>query len=54
MASKNKQQAEAAKEKGNKLYADGKFAEAIAAYTEAIKYDSKNHVYFSNRSAAYV
>lgn len=41
------------KEKGNKALTENKFDEAIAAYTEAISFDGKNHVLFSNRSAAY-
>lgn len=41
------------KEKGNKALAENKFDEAIAAYTEAISFDGKNHVLFSNRSAAF-
>lgn len=43
----------ALKEKGNKALNENKFDEAIAAYTQAIALDDKNHVLFSNRSAAY-
>lgn len=43
----------ALKETGNKALAEDKFDEAVAAYTEAIKLDPKNHVLFSNRSAAH-
>jgi stress-induced-phosphoprotein 1 len=32
----------------------GKLSEAIANYTKAINLDGSNHVYFSNRSAAYL
>lgn len=49
-----RQRAEAFKEKGNRAYGEGKYEEAIARYTDAINIDSRNHVYFSNRSAAYV
>lgn len=49
-----RQRAEACKEKGNRAYGEGKYDEAIARYTEAIEIDSRNHVYYSNRSAAYV
>ncbi|XP_055386013.1 stress-induced-phosphoprotein 1 [Condylostylus longicornis] len=46
-------QINALKEKGNKALAEDKYEEAIASYTEAINLDEKNHVLYSNRSAAY-
>ena len=42
------------KAKGNKHLQAQEFDEAIAAYTEAINLDPKDHVFFSNRSAAYL
>lgn len=41
------------KEKGNAALQAGKFLEAVDFYTQGINLDSKNHVLFSNRSAAY-
>lgn len=41
------------KEQGNKALAENKFDEAIKLYTEAISYDDKNQILYSNRSAAY-
>lgn len=42
-----------AKDRGNAFLKEKKFEEAIAAYTEAIRKDGSNHVYYSNRSAAH-
>ena len=39
---------------GNAALQAGKISEAIANYTKAINLDGSNHVYFSNRSAAYL
>uniref|UniRef100_A0A1B6DW00 Stress-induced-phosphoprotein 1 n=1 Tax=Clastoptera arizonana TaxID=38151 RepID=A0A1B6DW00_9HEMI len=41
------------KDQGNACLQEGKLNEAIQFYTEAIGLDPKNHVLFSNRSAAY-
>ncbi|KAI0127076.1 heat shock protein [Xylariales sp. AK1849] len=38
---------------GNKAIAEKKFDEAIDAFTKAIAVDGTNHVFYSNRSAAY-
>jgi tetratricopeptide (TPR) repeat protein len=38
---------------GNKAFADQKYDEAIKFYSDAIRLDPTNHVYFSNRSASY-
>ena len=45
--------AEEAKAKGNAAMSALNYEEAIAHYTEAIKLDSSNYLYYSNRSAAY-
>mmetsp|Transcript_13785 Transcript_13785/g.20483 ORF Transcript_13785/g.20483 Transcript_13785/m.20483 type:complete len:565 (+) Transcript_13785:81-1775(+) len=47
-------EAEEFKAKGNAAQQAGKFDEAIAFYSKAIELDGSNHVYYSNRSAAYL
>lgn len=46
-------EAEAKKDLGNKAFAAKDFDDAIAHYSDAIKIDRTNHVYFSNRSASH-
>eukprot|EP01104_Vermistella_antarctica_P008444 TRINITY_DN2108_c1_g1_i1.p1 TRINITY_DN2108_c1_g1~~TRINITY_DN2108_c1_g1_i1.p1 ORF type:complete len:555 (-),score=195.52 TRINITY_DN2108_c1_g1_i1:1320-2984(-) len=41
------------KAQGNAALAKGEFEEAVKCYTQAIEADDSNHVFFSNRSAAY-
>jgi stress-induced-phosphoprotein 1 len=43
-----------AKTKGNAALQSGKPSQAIEHYSEAIRLDGTNHVYYSNRSAAYL
>lgn len=45
--------AEEHKALGNEAFAAKDFEKAIGHYTDAIKADPKNHVFFSNRSASY-
>uniref|UniRef100_A0A7R9X0M1 Hsp70-Hsp90 organising protein n=1 Tax=Craspedostauros australis TaxID=1486917 RepID=A0A7R9X0M1_9STRA len=40
------------KELGNKAFTSKKFEEAVGHYSDAIKIDATNHIFFSNRSAA--
>ena len=46
-------QAEQYKARGNKALQEGKYEEAVELYGEAIALDPTNHVYFSNRAAAF-
>lgn len=41
-----------AKERGNEAFKAGDFPKAIAEYSEAIKRDPVNAVYYANRAAA--
>lgn len=47
------QQAEQEKNKGNEAFKNGLLEESIKHYSNAIKYDPENYLYYSNRSAAY-
>merc|ERR1719261_106029 len=42
------------KEEGNGHFKGGEFLKAAAAYTKAIKAEPNNHVYYSNRSQAFL
>lgn len=47
-------QANAFKERGNEAFKKGENSAAIELYTSAIELDPDNHIYYSNRSAAYL
>ena len=49
-----KLQANLLKDLGNELLQGGKIQEAITVYTQAIDLDPDNHVFYSNRCAAYM
>ena len=42
------------KDEGNKLFKEGKYAEACEKYTEALKHDPTNSVIYSNRSVTHI
>lgn len=48
-----KEAAEKLKNKGNEFMKSEKYADALESYSQAIKLDPKNAVYFCNRAAAY-
>jgi len=50
---KNKKLALEAKQKGNDLYKNKKFDEALAAYDEAVDLDPTNMTYIANKAAVY-
>lgn len=52
MAGKGK--GEDAKERGNDAFRKAQYAEAVGFYTDAVLADSSNHVYYLNRSMAYM
>ncbi|XP_063417901.1 small glutamine-rich tetratricopeptide repeat-containing protein beta-like [Mytilus trossulus] len=48
-----KEEAECLKNKGNEFMKAEKFSDALECYTQALKLDSHNSVFFCNRAAAY-
>eukprot|EP00762_Andalucia_godoyi_P000349 ANDGO_03061.mRNA.1 Hsp70-Hsp90 organizing protein len=50
----NPEIAQQEKDRGNQLFKDGKWDEAIAAYSEAIKRNPEDATFYSNRSATYL
>lgn len=50
----NPELAEAARNEGNVHFKEGRFVEAVAAYTEAIRRDEKDPRAYSNRAACYL
>ena len=52
-SAEDKANADKLKQKGNTLMSSKKYDDAIQSYTEAIKFDATNPVYYSNRAAAH-
>jgi len=50
----NKVRAEELKHLGNDAMKNLSFSEALTHYTEAVRLDGRNSVYFCNRAAAYI
>ena len=42
------------KDEGNAFFKSGEYLKAAASYTKAIKAEPDNHVYYSNRSNAFL
>jgi L1 cell adhesion molecule like protein len=54
MSDDAKARAVALKDQGNTLFQAGDFAASIKAFSEAIELDPTNHIFYSNRSGAYL
>merc|ERR1719498_1240624 len=52
-AYKSPEKSEEARLEGNELFKEGKYAQAIDKYSDAMKRDPTNHVPYSNRAACY-
>eukprot|EP01135_Chromosphaera_perkinsii_P007837 Nk52_evm29s1020 gene=Nk52_evmTU29s1020 len=52
-AAKDVEAANAKKVEGNEFMKIGQYENAVRSYTDAIQIDNTNHIYFSNRAAAY-
>jgi stress-induced-phosphoprotein 1 len=46
--------AEELRQKGNELFKEGKWVDAINEYTEGLRRDPENHLIYSNRGATYI
>ncbi|CAD7701189.1 unnamed protein product [Ostreobium quekettii] len=49
----DKARALAEKEAGNEAFSEGRYEDAVKRFTECIKLDGSNEIYYSNRSAAH-